>query len=91
MKEGCRSRPAKKELWFVTGFPFLSATDNQFWQPKLSPNIAKCPLEGKTDGGWEPLVYDNGDISKWGLGEQTSLLNKMLNGTGIIGNWSGKT
>lgn len=29
---------------------------SQMWQPKISPEIAKCPLESKITLSWEPLM-----------------------------------
>lgn len=32
-----------------------SNSSTQLWEPKMSPDIARCSLEGKTDPGQEPL------------------------------------
>lgn len=29
----------------------------QFWQPKMFPDVVKCPLGGKLPPSWEPLIF----------------------------------
>ena len=40
----------------ILGLYPLDASSNQLWQPKMSPDMAQCPLRGKISRSWKPLV-----------------------------------
>lgn len=70
-----RNRPG---LWPVDTDTWSSPTHplQQPWQSKPSPDIAKCPSDGKISSSWEPLVCTLTCYQQhaWGEGEHLRFL-----------------